>query len=508
MRTPWLASALLGVAVLAHASVTNPKALPKDHQQQIDNAEESIDQGVAYLRDDNSDAASTALDTAIRSSAFADLPASYQQRALVLSGLIAFEKKDYATAHDQMKRATSIDSPDLIAKLDETAWNYRFQSAYYLENNRDGALSIIHIAQHWPTAIKEVNRGVIYQIDRGIKGKDADLERDYLQALADINWDDDFNASDSLWRDLALLWLRQGDVQKAIQVSQRIKSARIVVAMLVDKRFDPITQANHFDIDQIIDKQLASAKAAVAAAPDKLQPVTVLQGLLLDTHHYAEALSVSDAAIAKAGGNGGAKAYTDFDDSYVWVLDNRARTLVALGRWDDAVTQWQHAARRPEQGAMNVSQVINLADFYTILQRPKDALDTLTDLGEMSPFGRMQLEGVKLKAAVEQNDKAAISVHLDYLRDHRADAISAWQEALIVTNNMDAATDLLVERLANEAWRSEALVDMQDYLDSPGTPFATEEMRRWKAIVAEPKVQSELAKVGRIEHFNLDPEQN
>jgi beta-barrel assembly-enhancing protease len=505
MRTSWIASALLGLAVMAHASVTRPVDPPQDHQELINNAEENIDQGVAYLRDGNSESAAAALDKAIHSPVFAELPPNDRKRALVVSGLMAYDKRDYATALGLLKQATAISSPDRNEKIDKAAWNGRLESAVYVQDYRDGALSATYVAQHWPTAINALYPGAMYQIEAGIKGTDADLERNYLQALFDMNWDDHFGTTNNFWRDLSLLWLKKGDMQRALLVSQRITSARTVVSMLVDKRFDHITQAQSLDINQIIQKELAGAKAAVSAAPDELKFVAVLQDRLLDAHHYAEALSVSDGVIAKVGDGGGAKAYKDFDQFYVWVLDERARTLVRLGRWDDAVNQWRHAARRPEQGGMNVSQVINLAALYTSLQRPGDALDTLSDLGQLTPYGRMQLESVKLRVAIEQKDKAAIAEHLDYLRAHRVDAISTWQAALIVTDNKDAAADLLVERLSNESWRSEALVDMQDFLDTAETPFSAEEERRWKDIVADPKVQRELVKVGRVEHFNMDP---
>ena len=505
MRISWVIAVMFGLAAMSHASVTKPANASKDRQEQVENTEESIGQGIAYLRDGNSGAAAAALTTAIHSPVFPELPPKDRQRALLLSGLIAYDKKDYASAHELLKQTTIINSPDISEKADKAAWNARLESAFYLQDYRDSALCVTHMAQHWPAAVTAFYPGVMSRIETRIKGTDAELERGYLQALFDMNWDDHTGSANTLWRDLTLLWLKQGNMQKAILVSQRIASARAVVSMIVDKRFDPITQGRTFDVDQMSKKELLDARAAVSAAPDQLKPVTVLQQALLDTHHYAEALAVSDEVIAKVGDGQGANAYKDFDQFYVWVLDARARALVRLGRWNEAVNQWEHAARRPEQGAMNVSQVINLASLYTKLQRPKEALNTLSDIGEMAPYGRMQLELVKLKAAVQLNDQAAITEHLNYLRTHRTDAITAWQSALVVTNNIDAAADLLVERLDNETWRSDALVSMQDYLDTTETPISAEQTQRWKRVVAQPKVQKALTKVGRIEHFNLDP---
>ncbi|MHA6204118.1 hypothetical protein ACXU4B_06840 [Dyella soli] len=156
---------------------------------------------------------------------------------------------------------------------------------------------------------------------------------------------------------------------------------------------------------------------------------------------------------------------------------------------------------------MNVSQIINLGSFYAGLHRPGEALAMVSELGPMSPFGRMQLEIVKLEIALQQGDRAAVATHLAYMREHRADAIATWQSALLVAGDLDAAADLLVERLDHEEWRSAALDDMQQYADMRLTPVDAQCLQRWRAIIARPAVQQALAKVGRVEHFNLDPEQ-
>jgi tetratricopeptide (TPR) repeat protein len=505
MRTCWLAAALLWASVTVHASITAHADTPKDRQAEISAAQESIDQGVAYIRDDNPEAAGTAFNTALNSPAFGELPLKAQHEALLLSGSLAYDNKDYTTALARLRRATAIQSPDIEEPLDRQAWNTRLNAAYLSDDYRDSAQCITHIAQSWPTDAVNMTTTSIYTIDAKIMGTDPELERGYLQALFDVKWGDKYAGANALWRDLSLLWLRQGNRQQAMLVARRITSARVAISMLVDKRFDPITQTKIFDVNQIIANELANARASVAASPDKLEPIITLQLVLLDTHHYAEAISIADGVIAKVGDGTGASHYTDFDDNYVWVLDSRAQALESLGHWDEAVAQWLHAARRPEKGGMNVSQVLNLAMLYASIQRPKDALDMVSDLGEMSPYGRMILEEVKVKVAVDQNDPAAITTHLDYMRAHRSDAISSLQAALIVTGKTDEATDLLVERLSNEKWRSDALAEVQDYLGTVDTPLGTIESERWKKIVADPKVRAAVAKVGRIEHFDLDP---
>ena len=152
---------------------------------------------------------------------------------------------------------------------------------------------------------------------------------------------------------------------------------------------------------------------------------------------------------------------------------------------------------------MNVSQLINLGGLYADLGLPDKAADTIVELGNMSPFGRMQLESVKLRIAVAKNDAAAIAASMDYQREHRADAIATWEDALLLCGKLDEAASLLIERLQKPAWRNAALVDMQHYADVTETPTEKLIHDRWNTVTARPDVQAAMQKVGRVERFHM-----
>ncbi|MGA8277665.1 MAG: hypothetical protein WB784_05680 [Rhodanobacteraceae bacterium] len=215
--------------------------------------------------------------------------------------------------------------------------------------------------------------------------------------------------------------------------------------------------------------------------------------------------ALSDSVIAPADNGNGANAFKDFNEYYVWILDNRSRALQGLGRWDDAVTQLRKASRRPENGAINVSQALNLGALYADLDRPDEALAAVSDLGTVSPYGRMQLEQVRLMASIKREDELAVDTHLAFMREHRADAIGTYQRALLAANRMDAAATFLIELLRSEVWRGRALTAMQEYAGVPMAPSTMVTNARWHAVIARPGVQSELTKVGRIEQINLAP---
>jgi beta-barrel assembly-enhancing protease len=502
MQKIWAAALWLAVASVVHASTAKHADAAPTPEEQIRAVKNAIDQAQADLRNNDDSAAAAVLDAAIHANGFAKLPDAERYQALLLAGLVDYDRDKHASAHDLLTRATSFSQSDSIA------WYFRLAAAYDLNDYKDSAHCVITIAQRWPDTLEKVSRQSIYTIDFHLEG-DPQLQRDYLQALFDVEWNDPDGEASVLWRQLARLWLDRGDTQKAAIAAARITSSRVALAMLVDVRFDSITQKNveAFDVDRLAQKEIADTRARTAAEKDLLSPVVVLQGLLLDTQHYDEALAIADDVIAKSKDGKGPSLYKDFDDRYIWLLDQRARTLARMGRWDEAADQWVRAARRPEQGQMNVSQILNLGQFYADLQRPKDALATIAELGNMSPYGRMQLEMVKLEVALQQQDKAAIAEHLAYMREHRADAIATWQNALLLSGDLDAAGDLLVERLQSAQWRSDALTDMQHYANIRTTPVDAERLKRWNTVISQPKVQQALAKVGRIEHFNLEPAQ-
>lgn len=365
------------------------------------------------------------------------------------------------------------------------------------------------IAQRWPKTLADVNDMAIFRVANAIDDPPAhvDERRDLLESLFSAKWKSSDGEPEEFWRDLARLRLAGSDPRRAMEPVSRIHSPRPIVTMRIDKRFDRLTQKDPhaFDVGRAIDYSIKNAQAQIDASPDTLQPVSALLYRLHDAMQFERELAVADDVIAKTRNGEDGQHYKDFDENYVWVLDSRAEALAGLGRWDEALKQRVRAARRPERGGMNVSQVINLGGLYIVLGRPDDALEAVTELGSTSPYGRMQLEHVQLEAAVQRNDAEGVRKHLAYMREHRNDAIGTFQEALLGSGDMDGAASLLIERLGRDDWRGDALVDMQDYAETPATPFLARRRSQWKALAARPDVQAALSKVGRIERFKLTP---
>jgi tetratricopeptide (TPR) repeat protein len=202
-------------------------------------------------------------------------------------------------------------------------------------------------------------------------------------------------------------------------------------------------------------------------------------------------------------GSGSQPAYDDINDDLIWILNNRAIALGGLGRRDEELELLIRAARRPEHGDPNVSQAINLGQFYCDLGRPKDALFAILDVEKTSPYGQSQLETVHLCAALQLGDKDAAASALNYLKDHQADSPRTYQSALVLVGDYDGAAALLIQRLNDPSMRADALTEVQNYMDPADLEWPVKSRERFRVVVNRDDVQKAIHKVGRIESFNL-----
>lgn len=498
MRKTWLFMALVALSGVALGSVSKPPAPVATDSMAIVHGK--LLEAVKLQQNGDPVASMALLQEAVQSPAFAKLSAKEQQAAMLLGGAIDDQQGDYKAARAFLVKATDNVPPVL------PAWQLRLDVDIRVQDYRDAAYSVATIARQWPNELGKFDDQMFYVIKHELDVADASNEELLLlEALFDAHWVDQNGYNDTYWFELTRLLIEKGAIAKATTVAKSIHSARMAIAMRVDKRFDAVIQANKgaFDIDRMAAAEIQQAEILSKEHPDKLAPLVHLQDLLNDKLQYQRVIAIADDTNSKIAGGEGQAIYSDFDSFYTWMLNRRSAALEGLGRWDEAAKQLASAAQHTENGHVNVSQVLNLANLDANLLRPKEAQDALAKLGQPSLFGRMQLEKVLLKIAVQQKDEAGIAAHMAYLRNNRDQAIGTWQDALTMVGDEDAAANLLIERLHNPKWRNDALVEMQDYADTPVTPFYRDIEKHWKNVIKRPKVRAAANEVGRIESFHL-----
>lgn len=455
------------------------------------------------VADGNWPEASKALQNIIAAKSFGHLSVELQHEGLVAGGQVELDHGSPKLAHEDFVRATAL------ADANVNDWFGRLRAADKAGDKGGSVRALTVLLQGWPDFGIRLNpRYVLRIIDESQRsGRDSALP--LLQALYDAHWKLRWGIEPSeAWRDLVRLLLDKGRMEQAIDVSNHITDVFVLISMRSDRRFDAVTAANasQFDIEAAAKRELSNLQAKAENTPNSLELQLDVIEALLSRQHYEAALAACDSILsAVRSTNYPEKLYADFGEQYNWLLDERADLLERVGRWDDSLAERNAASKLMEDHQGNVSQLINLAQLYLDLARPREALDAI---GRMtvtpSAFGIMQMELVKLDAASQLGDSAQIARSMQYLKEHRADAPEAYERALIVVNQPDLAAKLLIERLRDSDQRTMALATVQTYAAPIRTPRRAELYARWGAVIARSDVQAAIKKVGRVETYDLE----
>jgi hypothetical protein len=223
---------------------------------------------------------------------------------------------------------------------------------------------------------------------------------------------------------------------------------------------------------------------------------------LLQEQHYAAMLAESDAVMqAIRSTNYPAKLYDDYVEQHSRYFFLRSIALQRAGRWEEALAQAVDASHEGD-----INQLINLANLYWALDRPRDALSLLSTIGSsrVSPYGAMQVETVRLEAAVRLGDREQIRRSAKYLSEHRADSPADYSASLLITKQLDLAAAYEVSELRDPELRQDALLDVQAFQPTPGTEQENALEAQWRSVVARKEVQEAIHQVGRIERYRLE----
>ncbi len=438
----------------------------------------------------------------IRSRVFEQLESPERHWALFAAGLVALDLDKAAEAHPLLVRACAM------PEADGDDWIGRLNAARLLNQREDAVLSLTQVARRWPASLQELDYRVVWELygNAHYMPKGEAILYDLLDGLYAANWKLPEGIEPSyMWRDLATLELDRKNFARAQDVVSRVQSPHVVVSMRIDRRFDGLREAvpQYFDVDAAAANELAMRRSIVQRSPRSLDAIVQLTYSQLGAGLYEEMLKTAAEVMTRIETAPAREPPYDDMDKVIWILDNRARALAALQRWSEAEKDVRDAADRKENGERNVSNIINLAWFYAEANRNDEALAVLLDLGEMSPYGHMQMHGARYIAALQKGDAVIAGESLEYLDKHRKDSLDMWQWTLVRANRLEEAAELLIQRLRNPTLRGGALDDLQDYANPPPQAQRAVWNARWREIRNRPDVRRAIDAVGRIESFRI-----
>lgn len=435
---------------------------------------------------------------------FGRLPDSDRYQALRSAAFVGLYHGDKDAGYAYLRRSVTL------PQADYQGWMELLKDAHWLQHDADAVRSLVVLAQRWPDELATMDQSVVAGALQDIYGLPDQAQLSSLMELYDAHFKLKWGLEPSWsWRTLSLLLLAEGRVADAAEVSGRITDAEVLMSMRVDKRFDAVAAVNpgRFDIEAAAHAALRIAQQISDQHPDILALKLDVVSALRQLRDYQAMLAATDELVSEVQStNFPNKLYVDadYDEHYRWLLNFRALALERIGQTDESVKQLQAASRLTEEGAKNVSQVINVSELFCRLNRPADALAAIAEVGPASAHGLMEVEGVKLEAAVQLQDAQQIERSLSYLRTHDADGPDVLEHSWVLAGRTDLAAEHLIGRLLDPAQRSDALRSVQEFAPIPETEWEKHCDALWNELLARPDVKAAIAEVGRAESFRLE----
>jgi hypothetical protein len=385
---------------------------------------------------------------------------------------------------------------------------WRLRLGVELSTNRlDDALTTVEaMANGRGAALNAVPVDWFFNFDRRLKDKkDVAGRRRLLAVITASAYQPDEPAAgiDYFRKDYAGLLYEAGDKGAAAALIKLVELPRILNQVGLDPRFRDLLPAD-YSARKTVEAYLAHLRAIQPDHRDSLNLVIEIAEQERQLGRGADALATLQAA-QPTGANG--HHYVDLDDRLNWWWNGISHAQQTLGHYDEAVAALRQGADARENGDLNVSQTINLAQVQLRFGHAQDVLATLAVFDKskrpISPFGEMAMRANRGCAAKLAGKSDAADADIAYARKHADDAAGALTELLLCTGDLDGAAATLIHRLDDPEERAAALLLLSDFA-APADNLPPDPIyRNLPALKARPDVQAAIAKAGGTRRFDL-----
>lgn len=426
----------------------------------------------------------------------------FRYRALLALGLLEAHAGSATQGQAYLDEAATI-SPD---RRDAGYWQLYAIVAKENKDHDGAAVAMTEVAKQNSKLLAQWESRFAFGILRNArKSSPPNIYHDLAGALwtAGFEIDDDLISLEPIWIDLLEYYISEGRPDSAAAVANGLHDADSLAALSYDLRLSDYARA---DVDQAYrdarQAEIVDGKTLVDEHPRDASKVTRVASDLADFNRLDEGLALLDGAIARADAALGKPAFDDEEDYLEWLHSTRARILMKLGRWDEAIAaqiKSRDISHSYQPG--EVSQSVNLGDFYYVLGEADRALEAVAgvDTGTASAFGMSAIKEVEACAYHQNGDAAKSSAAVEFLVANVDVNFQAAKLALLCVGDVDRLAGIVISRLEDPDTRREMLSDLQVYMPPPARPEITVRMDDLYAGLSKREdIKAALETTGRI----------
>ena len=416
----------------------------------------------------------------------------------------------YALVTAQRPREARALLDDLLARRPDQASAYALPwfAALRLDDH-ERAVVVVETASRtlrsseWAAMRGLLDKQLVWMVMREFGGEAGRPNRArFAEALFRIGWPglDDPESSDSLRITMLDERLARSDAAGAADLAAGIVTPRNVLSLILMRRYDSVIGSQ--DRVALLQRTIAAhdrrTAEALESAPADLWKVLERAQFLRGQAREREAYDLlepftRDVPATVASGEAG-----------MWVINEAAYALLALGRNDEAVAMTGALAALPIEGnSALIGPSINHSVVLWSAGRNEEAFAHAVrldrDLAQhANAFGRMWMLASAVCALESLGRTSETEPWMRRLRDGRDDNPAALTRAYLCLNDLDAAEALLVRRLGGDD--PETLVQaLQDHQLGGELPESRSPVfQRLIALRDRPAVRAALDRVGHL----------
>jgi hypothetical protein len=336
----------------------------------------------------------------------------------------------------------------------------------------------------------------------------AAAQFEFEQYLHDLPWrhSDPIFSPDVISYHYAQHLFAHLEVGRADAVASGISDPEVIAVMRADKRFDNVAGSSTAAkaVDLAAQRRIQTMQQALRATPQSIEIGTELAVNFAHVGRLDDGLAQIEKTIQDAANLPivDRDPYT-YDTQYMRALAIKAAFVFEEGRHDEALGM--AAAITGCNCLRSWTSALLRGKWLVALGRGSEALTVLGPVveSELPLETRTELRTLLVCAASEAHSKAG-EKSLAELRARAGVEPVALIRAFVCLNKPDDAASIAGASLANPGSRALILEEMQRFRpEKTVTDYQAEIARRWDAIRTRPDMQQAVAKVGRINAYNI-----